>query len=106
LAGRPWDLAFDGQYLWITEASSVRRIDPVTNTYVGSPIAVGDTAYRLVFDGRYIWVETNSSLVRVDRIFNTATVIDDDATWGGIVFDGASIWYTSFDPEQLTKLTP
>jgi YVTN family beta-propeller protein len=53
----PFDLIFDGRYLWIAYSSDnrVQAIDPVTQMSLVT-IPVGNNPMSLVFDGKRIWV--------------------------------------------------
>lgn len=53
----PYDLIFDGRYLWIAYSSDnrVQAIDSVTQMRLVT-IPVGNNPMSLVFDGKRIWV--------------------------------------------------
>jgi len=58
----PFELAFDGTSIWISNAGGLLKINPTTNT-VTATITVGQTTRGLAFDGTSIWVVTSSGTV-------------------------------------------
>ena len=115
LAKRPWDLIYDGKYLWTTAsgtdsspASEIIKVDPYINSIVNrrttpaSPLA-------LTFDGEHVWVSNmQGDIIKINTNDNSDEGYQSvDSTFPifvyALIFDGMSLW-GSTDDNTVMKL--
>lgn len=107
----PTGVAFDGTYVWVANvgSDSVTRINPNTNSSVGSAIAVGDQPSGMAFDGTSMWV-TNSGTDSVSRINATTGLVTGTFPVGdypqGVVYDGTNIWIANRNSSTIVRVNP
>ena len=103
----PAGVAFDGTNIWVTNGDSMSKIDPVTGTVVGAPIAVGAAPDGVAFDGTNIWV-TNSVSNNVSKINpdGTVTNLSVGSMPRGVAFDGTNIWVANAGTGSMSKINP
>ncbi|MFT4773544.1 MAG: YVTN family beta-propeller protein [Ilumatobacter sp.] len=103
----PQGVAFDGTNIWVTNGDSMSKIDPVTGTVVGAPIAVGAAPDGVAFDGTNIWV-TNSVSSNVSKINpdGTVTNLSVGSMPRGVAFDGTNIWVANAGTGSMSKINP
>jgi len=116
--GRPWEMEFDGRYLWVTHLndSSVSKID-ITNNQVLANIAVGDQPEDILFDGSHIWVvncdciavgePTPSNILKIDpSIDRVVAMVTVGISPKGLVSDGNHIWVSNGYDGNISKVVP
>ncbi|MDW8325960.1 MAG: hypothetical protein RMK99_05285 [Anaerolineales bacterium] len=106
----PWDLAFDGRWLWVSNelADTVQAIDPATGA-VRQTVKVGRRPGALAFDGRYLWVvsQLDDTLQAIDpSTLAVVREIQTDDRPAALVFDGAKLWVTNYSRNQVQAFDP
>ncbi|MHC4459802.1 MAG: S8 family serine peptidase [Planctomycetota bacterium] len=93
---QPYQLAFDGSHIWVTEYhhNHLHKIDTKTSS-IAETVDVGRGPYGIVFDGTHIWVSNkdNHNVSKID--VDTDEVIKTVGVGRyptGMVFDGTHVW--------------
>jgi YVTN family beta-propeller protein len=103
----PYEVAFDGAHIWVTNynENSVSKIDIVTN--VVATVPVGTNPRGVAFDGVHIWVANSGedTVSKIDIVTNAvvATVSVGDNP-RGVAFDGTHIWVINFNDNSVSKV--
>jgi hypothetical protein len=106
--GQPYGIAFDGQYIWVTNAASntVSLLRPSDGSLVATYAAGGYPNY-LAFDGANMWAANQSSgNVSVLRASDGYLVMTPTvgAAPRGIAFDGVNMWVTNQGSDDVSVL--
>ena len=111
-SNQPYDLAWDGTYLWNTDVGTnlIYKLNPDTGATVDSFAAPAGNTRGLTFDGTYL----RCSDITTDLIYKlnpeTGAVISSFATpdgnVGGLTWDGTYLWCCDFNTNKIYKLNP
>jgi YVTN family beta-propeller protein len=106
----PWEFAFDGQRLWVSNElnDTVQAIDPATGA-VQQTVKVGRRPGALVFDGQYLWVvnQLDDTLQAIDpATLAVVREIQTDDRPAALLFDGAKLWVTNYSQNQVQAFDP
>ena len=103
-------LAFDGEHMWVTLwGGQVVKIRASDMAVIGS-YNVGPGANPIVFDGDEIWVaSSDTSPGQITRIRASdgspvGTINPVTSSHWGMAFDGANVWVTNTDTDNVTKI--
>ena len=116
--GRPWEVEFDGRYLWVAHLNdaSISKID-VTNNQVLASIAIGEHPQDIEFDGSYIWVvncvcngigeSVPGTILKIDpSIDRVVATITLGRSPEDLVFDGGYLWVANQYDDSISKVVP
>ena len=109
-----WDcaqFAFDGEHMWVTVwgTGKVVKIRASDMAVIGS-YNVGPGVNPIIFDGDEIWVATSdTSPGQITRIRASdgslvSTINPVTSSHWGMAFDGANVWVTNTDTDNVTKI--
>lgn len=104
----PYEVAFDGSNIWVTNISSnnVTKISASTGAVLGT-FAVGNGPAGMAFDGSNIWVANNGSNSVTKLLASTGAVVGTFTVGSNpidVAFDGTNIWVTNSFSSNVTKL--
>lgn len=108
----PRGLAFDGRYLWLSDALSLKlfKVDPATGEAVRSFNVDWQLPEDVAWDGTSIWAVDNGDLKLLQIDPETGDIIKskeapgDDPT--GLTFDGTSLWVADATDMKLYQIDP
>jgi len=110
----PYDVAFDGEFIWVTDRDSGRmdRFEREKGDVTRSVITPAFSPCGLTYDGRYFWISDSGTgrLYRLagERAQLSGTVDSTFFAWRGsdviLAFDGRSIWYAIVGEGQAHKI--
>jgi DNA-binding beta-propeller fold protein YncE len=118
----PWDLAFDGENIWVTNILFDGAVTNVTDGFVTKLRAsdgeilgrlfVLDNPMGITFDGANVWVGHRSGPPREEGSVTKIRASDIQVLGvfpagprpGDLTFDGANIWVVNRFAESVTKL--
>jgi hypothetical protein len=106
--GQPYGIAFDGQYVWVTNATSntVSLLRPSDGGLVAI-YSTGSYPNYLAFDGVNMWAANQSSgsvsVLRASDGYHVMTPTVGAAP-RGIAFDGVNMWVTNQDSGSVSVL--
>ncbi len=102
--GAPMEMAFDGQYLWVSgwQENVLFQISPTNGSVIKTiPIAGIGSPFGLTFDGQSLWVVDNvdKMIIQLDTL--DGSVLSSFPTIGdplqsyptGLAWDGTTIWH-------------
>ena len=103
-------LAFDGEHMWVTLwEGKVVKIRASDMAVIGS-YNVGPGPNPIIFDGDEIWVaSSDTSPGQITRIRASdgspvGTINPVTSSHWGMAFDGANVWVTNTDTDNVTKI--
>ena len=104
----PIGVAFDGAFIWVTDAGgkSVSKISTATNAVVAI-VGVGAFPNGIAFDGAFIWVTNlgSKTVSKIDIATNTVVAMVGVGRFPfGVAFDGAFIWVTIEFSNTVSKI--
>lgn len=103
----PYNLAFDGTYIWVANGNSnkVAKLRVSDGSQIGE-YTVSNTPRGMAFDGTYLWVATASNNVSKLLASDGSKVGDYNvgATPIAVIFDGTYIWTTNNASNNLSRL--
>ena len=115
---RPWEVKFDGRYLWVAHLNnaSISKID-ITNNQVLASISIGDYPQDIEFDGSYIWVvncvcngvgeSIPGNILKIDpSIDRVVAIITLGRSPEDLVFDGSHLWVANQYDDSISKVIP
>jgi glutamine cyclotransferase len=107
-------LAWDGTYLWFTDAftspDSINQIDPADGTVISTIPAPAGVVNGLTWDGTNLWMsDSNTDLIyKIDP--SDGTVLDSfaspDTSPQGLAWDGTNLWVCDPGTDLIYKLDP
>ena len=103
--------AFDGEHMWVTVwgTGKVVKIRASDMAVIGS-YDVGSNANPIIFDGDEIWVASSDTLpgqitrIRASDGSPVSTISPVASSHWGMAFDGANVWVTNTDTDNVTKI--
>ena len=115
---RPWDVEFDGRYLWVAHLNdaSISKID-IANNQVLENISIGEHPQDIEFDGSYIWVvncvcngvgeSIPGNILKIDpSIDRVVAIITLGRSPEDLVFDGSHFWVANQYDDSISKVIP
>lgn len=110
----PRDLAWDGQYLWLTDAGTNRiyKLNPSTGEVVVSVESPVRFPLGVAWDGHYLWINLPNQLYKLDpsRLVGSKFVIVKRFKFphaGFLEWDGQYLWFSHWSgKEVLRKIDP
>lgn len=104
-------LAYDGQSLWAV-GGSMSKIDVATGAVLAT-VALGPaaTAFTLCADGTHIWAAQSGATPTLYRVHAASATLDGvfpttptaNTITSGCAFDGANMWISLRDTDELVK---
>lgn len=103
----PWDICFDGAYIWVGCSSGLVKIKPSdsTITWVQNNI----TITSLVSDGTFVWAlnQPSNKLYQINALDGAITkTYSTGNSPSSICYDGVCVWVTILGSDVVTKLDP
>ena len=103
--------AFDGEHMWVTVwgTGKVAKIRASDMAVIGS-YNVGPGANPIIFDGDEIWVASSDTYpgqitrIRASDGSPVSTINPVTSSHWGMAFDGANVWVTNTDTDNVTKI--
>jgi len=113
-ASRPWGLAWDDPYLWLSSEGddTIYKLDSTTGFVVDSFPAPTTFPTGLTFDGQYLWLaEYGSTIYKIDPgtgsvVFSFPSPTTVSGWTDGLTFDGVNLWVTGFADPMIYKVDP
>ena len=104
----PYDIAYDGSSIWITNrsANTVSKLDPLTGERTAFPTGAGPRG--IAFDGTYVWV-ANYAADTVSRFVPATGGRTDFPTGDGpeaLAWDGFSLWISNTLADTVWSMDP
>lgn len=104
-------LAFDGEHMWVTiyGTGKVVKIRASDMAVIGS-YDVGPGPNPIIFDGDEIWVASSDmspgqiTRIRASDGSLVSTINPVTSSHWGMAFDGANVWVTNTDTDNVTKI--